>query len=57
MFCACSTGTLTTSLMPAARCRNGSGGKLMLGITLARVLWVSQPEPITPKKSSMPVAS
>ncbi|MGV8783536.1 hypothetical protein ACV35H_32930, partial [Pseudomonas aeruginosa] len=23
----------------------GSGGKVMLGMTLARVLWVSQPEP------------
>ncbi|SST13121.1 Uncharacterised protein [Acinetobacter baumannii] len=28
----------------------------MLGMTLARVLWVSQPEPTTPMKSSMPVS-
>ncbi len=49
MLCACITGIFTTDLMPAARCTNGSGGSAIGGMQLARVLWVSPPEPTTPR--------
>ncbi len=47
MLWACIKGILITDLMPAARWTKGSGGSAIGGMQLARVLWVSAPEPIT----------